>query len=168
MSLRIGNGLDVHKLEFGLPFFLGGIQVPHTKGAVAHSDGDALIHALCDALLGAAALGDIGQHFPDHDPTYRGIDSKILLSRTVALLYKAGYQPVNIDATICLQTPKMAPFIPLMRATLSPILQIPQEFISIKATTTEFLGFVGREEGVAVYVVCLVTKKQPTNKADCF
>ena len=159
MSLRIGNGLDVHKLASGLPFFLGGIQIPHHKGAVAHSDGDALIHALCDALIGAAALGDIGQHFPDTAPEYKGIDSKILLSRTIALLHAAGYQPINIDAVVCLQAPKIAPFIPQMRATLSKILAIPQEAISIKATTTESLGFVGREEGVAVYVVCLVESK---------
>ena len=154
--LRIGNGYDVHKLAPGLPLFLGGIQIPHTKGVIAHSDGDVLIHALCDSLLGAAALGDIGQHFPDRDPAYKGIDSKILLSRTLALINAAGYQPVNIDATLCLQTPTIAPFIPQMRATLSQLLALPQTAISIKATTTESLGFIGREEGVAVYVVCLV------------
>ena len=153
---RIGNGYDVHKLAPELPFFLGGIEIPHSKGAVAHSDGDTLIHALCDALLGAAALGDIGQHFPDSDPAYKGIDSKILLSKTMALLETAGYRPVNIDAVIALQAPKIAPYIPQMRAVLSQLLQLPQESVSIKATTTESLGFVGREEGVAVSVVCLI------------
>jgi len=157
--LRIGNGCDFHRLAPELPFFIGGIQIPHTKGAVAHSDGDVLIHALCDSLLGAAALGDIGHHFPDNDPAYRGIDSKILLSRTVALLHEAGYQPVNIDATVCLQSPKIAPFIPQMRATLSQILSLPLDAISIKATTTESLGFIGREEGVAAYAVCLIQKE---------
>ena len=155
MALRIGNGYDVHRLASGLPLFLGGIRIPHTKGAVAHSDGDTLIHALCDALLGAAALGDIGKHFPDNDIQYKGIDSKILLSRTVALLEEAGYRPVNIDAVICLQAPKIASFIPQMRFKLCEILQLPENAVSIKATTTESLGFVGREEGVAVYVVCL-------------
>ena len=162
MTIRIGNGYDVHPLASGRPLFLGGVLIPHHKGAVAHSDGDTLIHALCDALLGAAALGDIGQHFPDTAPEYKGIDSKIVLSRTLTLLQAAGFQPINIDATICLQTPKIAPFIPQMRATLAQILQLPINTISIKATTTESLGFVGREEGVAVYVVCLVKKKQPT------
>ena len=156
MALRIGNGYDVHQLAPGLPLFLGGVQIPHAKGAVAHSDGDTLIHALCDALLGAAALGDIGKHFPDYDAQYKGIDSKILLSRTVALLEDTGYRPVNIDAVICLQAPKIAPFIPQMRVKLCQILQLPENAVSIKATTTESLGFVGREEGVAVYVVCLV------------
>jgi len=154
--LRIGNGYDVHQLAPERPLYLGGVQIPHTKGAVAHSDGDTLIHALCDALLGAAALGDIGHHFPDNDPAYKGIDSKILLSRTATLLESAGYHPVNIDVVIALQVPKIAPFIPQMRTVLSQILQLPQEAVSIKATTTESLGFVGREEGVAVYVVCLI------------
>ena len=156
MHIRIGNGYDVHKLAPGLPLFLGGIQIPHSKGAVAHSDGDTLIHALCDALLGAAALGDIGQHFPDTLPEYKGIDSKILLSRTVALIQTQGFKPVNIDATICLQTPKIVPFIPQMRTVLAQVLSIPPSSVSVKATTTESLGFVGREEGVAVYVVCLI------------
>ena len=160
MHLRIGNGYDVHRLAHGLPLFLGGIQIPHTKGAVAHSDGDTLIHALCDALLGAAALGDIGMHFPDDNIYNKGIDSKILLSRTAALLDAAGYQPVNIDAVICLQAPKIAPFIPLMRATLSRILALPEDAVSVKATTTESLGFVGREEGIAVYAVCIITAKK--------
>ena len=159
MHLRIGNGYDVHPLAAGLPLFLGGVGIPHSKGAVAHSDGDTLIHALCDALLGAAALGDIGQHFPDNDPAYKGIDSKVLLSRTVALLNQKGYRPVNIDVVIALQAPKIAPYISEMRAVLSHILKLPQDALSIKATTTESLGFVGREEGVAVYVVCLVAKQ---------
>ena len=159
MAIRIGNGYDVHPLAPGRPLLLGGVAIPHYQGALAHSDGDVLIHALCDALLGAAALGDIGQHFPDTALEYKGIDSKILLSRTAALLHQAGYQPINIDAVVCLQTPKIAPFIPQMRAILSQILTLPQDAISIKATTTESLGFVGREEGVAVYVVCLVKEK---------
>jgi len=165
MQLRIGNGFDVHQLAPGLPFFLGGIQIPHTKGAVAHSDGDVLIHAICDALLGAAALGDIGTHFPDHDISYKGIDSKILLSRTAALLDAKGYQPVNIDAVICLQAPKIAPFIPLMRVTLSTILALPEDAVSVKATTTESLGFVGREEGIAVYAVCIIASKKKSFRA---
>ena len=157
--LRVGNGYDVHRLAPGWPLFLGGVSIPHTRGAVAHSDGDVLIHALCDSLLGAAALGDIGKHFPDSDPAFKGIDSKVLLSRTVALLEAKGYRPVNIDAVICLQAPKIAPFIPQMRIVLSRILQLPEDAVSIKATTTESLGFVGREEGVAVYVVCLIAKQ---------
>ncbi|MCL1974522.1 MAG: 2-C-methyl-D-erythritol 2,4-cyclodiphosphate synthase [Bacteroidetes bacterium] len=156
VSLRIGNGFDVHPLTPGRPLFLGGVQIPHNKGAVAHSDGDALIHSLCDALLGAASLGDIGRYFPDSSPEYKGIDSKILLSHTVALLKARGFEPVNIDAVVALQTPKIAPFIPQMRAVLAQILAIPEEAVSVKATTTESLGFVGREEGVAVYVVCLI------------
>jgi len=156
MHLRIGNGYDVHRLAPDLPLFLGGIQIPHTKGAVAHSDGDVLIHAICDALLGAAALGDIGKHFPDNDVYYKGIDSKILLSRTAALLQAEGYRPVNIDAVICLQEPKIAPYIPKMRETLCQVLQLSENVLSIKATTTETLGFVGREEGIAAYVVCMI------------
>ena len=156
MSLRIGNGYDVHKLEPGRPLFLGGVEIPHSRGALAHSDGDALIHALCDALLGAAALGDIGQHFPDSSPEYKDIDSKILLSRTLTLLRTQGFEPVNIDTVVCLQAPKIAPFIPQMQAVLAQILAIPSNAVSIKATTTESLGFVGREEGVAVYAVCLI------------
>ena len=155
-KLRIGNGYDVHRLAADLPLFLGGVRIPHTLGAVAHSDGDVLLHALCDALLGAAALGDIGQHFPDQDATYKNIDSKILLQRTVKLLQDAGWRPVNADAVICLQTPKIMSFIPMMREVLAPILGLPQTDISIKATTTERLGFVGREEGLAAYAVCLI------------
>ena len=155
-KLRIGNGYDVHRLALGLPLFLGGVHIPHTKGAVAHSDGDVLLHALCDALLGAAALGDIGQHFPDNAEEYKGIDSKILLQRSLALLAAKGWRPVNIDAVICLQAPKIMPFIPYMQEALAPILGLPQTAISIKATTTEQLGFVGREEGIAAYVVCLI------------
>jgi len=160
MSLRIGNGYDVHRLEWGRPLFLGGVEIPHAKGAVAHSDGDVLIHALCDALLGAAALGDIGMHFPDSSLEYKGIDSKILLARTVGKLRENGYQPVNIDAVICLQEPKVAPYIPSMRETLAKIASMPPSALSIKATTTEGLGFVGREEGIAAYVVCLISTLQ--------
>ena len=156
MNFRIGNGYDVHALAEGLPMRLCGVGIEHDKGPVAHSDGDAAIHALCDALLGAAALGDIGLHFPDTSPEYRGIDSRILLSRTVALLGSRGWSIGNVDVTICLQRPKLRPRIDAMRHTLAEILNISVERVSVKATTTERLGFVGREEGVAVYATALI------------
>ena len=156
MIIRIGNGYDVHRLAEGLDFWLGGCRIPHIKGAVAHSDGDVLIHAICDALLGAAALRDIGYHFPDTDPKYKNIDSKQLLSATVALIRKSGYEISNIDTTVCLQQPKIKDYIPQMQQILAEVLQIDDTQISIKATTTETLGFVGREEGVAAYVVVLL------------
>jgi len=151
--IRIGNGLDVHRLQEGLNLWVGGVLVPHTKGCVAHSDGDALIHAICDALLGAAALGDIGAHFPDTDATYKNIDSKILLAHTTELIRQAGYTVGNIDATVCLEKPKLAGFIPTMRETLARVMGIDVSQISVKATTCERLGFVGREEGIAAYAV---------------
>ncbi|MDR0581830.1 MAG: 2-C-methyl-D-erythritol 2,4-cyclodiphosphate synthase [Prevotellaceae bacterium] len=155
---RIGNGFDVHRLQEGLPFRLGGLLIPCNKGCVAHSDGDVLIHAICDALLGAAALGDIGVHFPDTDAVYKNIDSKILLEKTAALVRAAGYTVNNIDTIVCLEKPKINSYILSMREMLAKILAVPVEQISIKATTCERLGFVGREEGVAAYAVTLLQR----------
>ncbi|MBQ5803790.1 MAG: 2-C-methyl-D-erythritol 2,4-cyclodiphosphate synthase [Bacteroidales bacterium] len=159
MNLRIGQGYDVHRLAEGLPFYLGGVKIEHTKGCIAHSDGDTLIHALCDALLGALALGDIGKHFPDTSAEFKGIDSKILLDRTYSLIKEQGYELVNADCTILLQKPKIAPYIVPMREKLASVLKINKNIISVKATTTEGVGFVGREEAVAVYATVLVEKK---------
>ena len=158
MDFRTGNGYDVHQLAEGLPLVLGGVKIPHTKGCVAHSDGDVLIHALCDALLGALALGDIGQHFPDTSDDYAGIDSRILLSRVVTLVREAGWEIVNVDNTLLAQKPKIAPFIPQMRQALAEVMAIPVTAVSVKATTTERLGFVGREEGIAAYATCLLRR----------
>ncbi|MDI3526739.1 MAG: 2-C-methyl-D-erythritol 2,4-cyclodiphosphate synthase [Tenuifilum sp.] len=158
MDFRVGFGYDVHQLKEGIPFWLGGIKIDHTKGSLGHSDGDALIHAICDALLGAANLGDIGLHFPDTDQSLKGIDSKILLKKTVELIGINGYQIGNIDSTICLQKPKVKDLIPKMRETLAEVMGIHQGQVSIKATTTEKLGFVGKEEGVAAYAVVLIKK----------
>ena len=156
MDFRVGNGYDVHQLAEGLPLVLGGVKVPHTKGCVAHSDGDVLIHALCDALLGALALGDIGQHFPDTSDAYKGIDSKLLLERVVAMIRDRGWEIVNVDGTLLAQKPKIAPFVPQMRQTLADVMGIPVDAVSVKATTTERLGFVGREEGIAACATCLL------------
>lgn len=158
MDFRVGNGYDVHQLAAGLPLVLGGVKIPHTKGCVAHSDGDVLIHALCDALLGALALGDIGQHFPDTSEDYAGIDSKILLARVVTMIRNAGWEIVNVDNTLLAQKPKIAPYVPRMRQTLASVLDLPVEAVSVKATTTERLGFVGREEGIAAYATCLLRR----------
>jgi 2-C-methyl-D-erythritol 2,4-cyclodiphosphate synthase len=158
MKIRVGQGYDVHQLKEGLPFWLGGIQIPHTHGALGHSDADVLIHVICDALLGAANLRDIGYHFSDKDPQYKGIDSKILLRRVMELVRKEGYEVSNVDATVCLQIPKVNPHIPAMKTVLSEVMGIGEEDISIKATTTEHLGFVGRKEGVSAYCVALITK----------
>jgi len=158
MDFRIGFGYDVHQLQQGLPFWLGGVQIEHTKGSLGHSDGDALIHAICDAMLGAANLGDIGVHFPDTDPSLKGIDSKILLRKTMDIIAQKGYTIGNIDSTICLQRPKVKDYIPKMQAELAKALDIEPQQISIKATTTEKLGFVGREEGVSAYAVVLLRK----------
>jgi 2-C-methyl-D-erythritol 2,4-cyclodiphosphate synthase len=158
MDFRIGFGYDVHQLQEGLPFWLGGIQLEHTKGSLGHSDGDALIHAICDAMLGAANLGDIGLHFPDTDPSLKGIDSKILLRKTMDIVASKGYSIGNIDSTICLQRPKVKSYIPQMQVALAKTLGIDPQQISIKATTTEKLGFVGREEGVSAYAVVLLKK----------
>jgi 2-C-methyl-D-erythritol 2,4-cyclodiphosphate synthase len=159
MKIRTGFGYDVHQLQEGHDFWLGGIQVPHSKGAVGHSDADVLIHVICDALLGAANLRDIGFHFSDTDPQFKGIDSKILLGDVVKLLTEKGWSIGNIDSTICLQQPKINPHIPEMKACLAKVMNIEEEDISIKATTTEKLGFVGKEEGVAAFAVVLIEKK---------
>ncbi|HNP18867.1 MAG TPA: 2-C-methyl-D-erythritol 2,4-cyclodiphosphate synthase [Fulvivirga sp.] len=158
MKLRTGFGYDVHQLKEGHEFWLGGILVPHNKGAVGHSDADVLIHVICDALLGAANLRDIGFHFADTDPKYKGIDSKILLKNVIGLLTEKGWQIGNIDSTICLQQPKINPYIPDMKTCLAKVMKIEEEDISIKATTTERLGFVGKEEGVAAFAVVLIEK----------
>jgi 2-C-methyl-D-erythritol 2,4-cyclodiphosphate synthase len=158
MSFRVGFGFDVHQLKVGLDFWLGGIIVPHTKGGIGHSDADVLIHTICDALLGAANLGDIGKHFPDTEAEYKGIDSKILLNEVMVLIRNKGYEIGNIDSTICLQTPKIGPYIPEMQKVLATCMNIDVDQVSIKATTTEKLSFVGREEGVSAYATVLITK----------
>lgn len=159
MNFRIGNGYDVHALAEGETLWLGGIKIEHTLGTIAHSDGDVLIHAICDALLGALALGDIGLHFPDNDKDYKNIDSKLLLEKCNQLIINKGYKIVNIDSTICAQRPKLMEHIPAMTKCLSNILKLENNQVSIKATTTEKLGFVGREEGISSYAVVLVKKE---------
>ena len=158
MEFRIGNGYDVHALAEGLPMWLGGVPIPSETGFVAHSDGDVAIHALCDALLGSLALGDIGHLFPDTSDRWKGIDSKILLGKVVDLVHEKGWRVGNADITIALQRPKLSPFIPSMRETLAPILEVPEDAVSVKATTTEHLGFVGRGEGCEVWASVLVIK----------
>ncbi|MEG0498379.1 MAG: 2-C-methyl-D-erythritol 2,4-cyclodiphosphate synthase [Alistipes sp.] len=158
MNFRIGHGYDVHALRDGLPLILGGICIPHAKGCVAHSDGDVVIHALCDALLGAAALGDIGLHFPDTSDEFAGIDSKILLRKVVALLRTEGYTIGNVDCTISMQRPKLRPHIDAMRAAIAEAMEVNVDCVSVKATTTEHLGFEGREEGVSTAAVALIYK----------
>jgi len=158
MNIRIGLGYDVHRLVEGRDLWLGGVRIPHTHGLLGHSDADVLIHAICDALLGAANLRDIGFHFPDTAGEYAGIDSKILLRKTLALLREKGYEVGNIDATICAEHPKLNPHIPQMQQTLAEVMSIPVDDVSIKATTTERLGFTGREEGISAYAVALVVK----------
>ena len=158
MNFRIGFGYDVHQLKEGLDFFLGGIKIPHLKGCIAHSDGDVLIHAICDAILGAANLGDIGYHFPDNNKEFKSIDSKILLKRTIDLLTDNGFGLGNIDCTVCLQTPKIGGYIPQMKEALAEVTGLSVKDISIKATTTEKLGFQGREEGISSYAVVLINK----------
>ncbi len=158
MKIRVGFGYDVHQLREGLPFWLGGIEVPHTHGALGHSDADVLIHVICDALLGAANLRDIGFHFPDTDAQYKGIDSKKLLAEVMRILREKGYEVGNIDSTICLERPKVNPHIPAMQRTLAEVMGVDADDISIKATTTEKLGFVGRQEGVAAYATVLITR----------
>ncbi len=158
MKIRVGFGFDVHQLKEGEDFWLGGIKIPHTKGAVGHSDADVLIHAICDALLGAANLRDIGFHFPPTDNTYKGIDSKILLKDVVKLVADKGFSIGNVDATIALERPKINPHIPAMKTILAQLLNVDEDDVSIKATTTEKLGFEGREEGVSAYAVVLIEK----------
>ena len=160
MDFRRGHGYDVHALAEGLPLVLGGVEIPHGKGCVAHSDGDVAIHALCDALLGAAALGDIGLHFPDTSKEYAGIDSKILLRRVVALVREKGYEIGNVDCTIRMQRPKLRPYIDAMRAAIADAMGVDDDRVSVKATTTEHLGFEGREEGVSVTAVALIFRTE--------
>lgn len=156
--LRIGNGYDVHKLVEGRKLILGGIEIPHTKGVLGHSDGDVLIHAIMDAMLGALALGDIGQHFPDTDMKYENIDSTILLTRVKELIAERGYKIINLDSIIVLQKPKVKPYIEAMRKKVAEVLEIDMEQVSIKATTEEKLGFTGDESGVKSYCVVLLEK----------
>lgn len=158
MNIRVGTGFDVHSLEEGLPFRLGGINIPHYKGAKGHSDADTLIHAICDAMLGAAALGDIGIHFPDTSEEFRGIDSTILLQKTYKIIKNKGFDIINIDSVVMLQKPKISPYIYEMRKTLANLLKINIENVSIKASTTEKLGFIGNEAGVAANAVVLLKK----------
>lgn len=158
MAYRIGSGIDFHKLAEGRKLWIGGVNIPHTKGAVGHSDADVLLHAICDALLGAASLGDIGQHFPDTDAAYKNIDSKILLQKTIVLVKEKGFSVVNVDSTVCLQQPKIKLHVPLMQKVISTILGIQESDVSVKATTTEELGFVGREEGLVAYATVLLEK----------
>ncbi|MFN5664198.1 MAG: 2-C-methyl-D-erythritol 2,4-cyclodiphosphate synthase [Bacteroidota bacterium] len=156
--MRIGFGFDVHQLAEGRDFWLGGIKVPSAKGAVGHSDADVLLHAICDAILGALALGDIGKHFPDTDQSIKGIDSKILLSNVISLMDEKGYSIGNIDATLCLQQPKIMPYVPQMCEVIAEICKASTEDVSVKATTNEKMGFIGREEGVTAYAVVLLKK----------
>ncbi len=159
IDIRIGYGFDVHQLKEGLEMWIGGVKVEHTKGWVAHSDGDVLIHAICDALLGAAGMRDIGYHFPDTDDSFKGIDSKQLLRRTIELIAQKGYKVGNIDSTIALQRPKIKPLIEQMQQTLANVIGISADRISVKATTTEHLGYEGEEKGASAYAVALIYKE---------
>lgn len=156
MGFRIGFGVDFHQLVEEREFWLGGVKIPHSKGALGHSDADVLLHAICDAMLGAACLGDIGVHFPDSDASFKNIDSKILLKKSFDLIRKNGYNVVNIDSTLCLQAPKIKNYVPQMQSVIAAILQLPVNAVSIKATTTEKMGFVGREEGLVAYATLLL------------
>ena len=158
MKIKVGFGFDVHQLQEGRDFYIGGVKIPHSKGALGHSDADALIHAICDALLGAAGLKDIGFYFPDTSAEFKGIDSKILLERVVNLISEKGYSIGNVDVSLVLEKPKINPYIDEMINTLAPILKVELDDISIKATTNEKMGYVGREEGIAAYAVCLISK----------
>lgn len=157
MKIRVGMGFDVHRLVEGRPLWLGGICIPHDRGLLGHSDADVLIHAICDALLGAANMRDIGYHFPDTGAKFEGIDSKILLQRTTELLADAGWHVGNIDATVCAEHPKLNPHVEKMKQVLAPLMNVSTDDVSIKATTTERLGFTGREEGISAYAVALIT-----------
>jgi 2-C-methyl-D-erythritol 2,4-cyclodiphosphate synthase len=160
MSYRIGSGIDYHQLVEGRDLWIGGIKIPHTKGALGHSDADVLLHAICDALLGSLGLGDIGLHFPDTDDSFKGIDSKILLEKTYNLIKAKDYSVVNIDSTLCLQSPKIKPYVQQMQQVIASIVNVQAEDVSIKATTTEKMGFVGREEGLVAYATVLVCKQK--------
>ncbi len=159
MSYRIGSGIDFHQLVAGRDLWIGGIKIPHSKGALGHSDADVLLHAICDAMLGALCLGDIGVHFPDTDAAYKNIDSKILLSHCFNLVKGKGYKIVNVDSTLCLQEPKIKPYIMQMQTTIATILELNVEDVSVKATTTEKMGFAGREEGLVAYATILLCKE---------
>ena len=159
MSYRIGSGIDFHQLTGGRGLWLGAVNIPHYKGALGHSDADVLLHAVCDALLGALALGDIGMHFPDNDPAYRDMDSKILLSRVMELVKKEDYKVVNMDSTVTLEMPKIKPYVQQMREVIAQLLEINVKDVSIKATTTEKMGYVGREEGVVAYATVLLSHR---------
>lgn len=154
--MRIGHGYDAHRFAAGRRLVLGGVDIPHPQGMAAHSDGDVLIHALCDALLGAAGRGDIGDHFPDHDARYKNIDSRVLLRQVVALLHEAGWQVSNVDITVIAQTPRLKPYVAAMRTLLSADLGVSEECVNLKATTTEGMGFTGRAEGIAAHAVVLI------------
>ncbi len=158
MTIRVGMGYDVHRLVEGRNLFLGGIQIAHDKGLLGHSDADVLIHAICDALLGAANMRNIGYHFPDTSETTLDMDSKVILQKTLELIATKGYHVGNIDATVCAEQPKLNPHIPAMKACLASIIGCDEDQVSIKATTSEGMGFVGREEGIAAYAVCLIEK----------
>ena len=158
--IRIGHGYDVHRLVEGRKLILGGVEIPHETGLLGHSDADVLLHAVCDALLGAAALGDIGKHFPDSDPAYKGIDSMLLLKHCVQLLDQRGYTVGNLDATVIAQRPKLASFLPAMRSNIASCLGVEEECVNVKATTEERLGFTGREEGISAHAVVLITKTE--------
>ena len=158
MDIRIGHGFDVHAFAAGRRLVIGGVDIPHDRGLAGHSDADVLLHAVCDALLGAAGLGDIGRHFPDSDPQYKGIDSRRLLRHVVAQLAGSGWRVGNVDATIIAQSPRMAPHIPTIQANLAADLSVPTGAVNVKATTTERLGFTGRGEGIAAEAVCLIVK----------
>jgi len=159
MAYRIGSGVDFHQLAEGRDLWIGGVKIPHTKGALGHSDADVLLHAVCDAMLGALALGDIGFHFPDTDKAYKNIDSKILLKKCFDLIDSKGYKVINIDSTLCLQAPKIKPYISQIQQVIAEIVNISVDDISVKATTTEHLGFIGREEGLKAYATVLLSLK---------
>jgi len=160
MSYRIGSGVDFHKLVDGRELWLGGVLIPYHKGALGHSDADVILHALCDALLGALGFGDIGTHFPDTDPAFKNIDSKILVARTITMISNKGYSPVNVDCTLCLEAPKIKAYVPAMQTTIARLLSITENDVSVKATTTEQLGFVGRGEGLMAYATVLLQKNK--------
>ena len=157
--MRIGHGYDVHRFADDRQLFIGGVEIPYAKGLLGHSDADVLLHAVCDALFGAAGLGDIGKHFPDSDPAYKGIDSKLLLKNTIEKIREKGFTVSNIDATVIAQVPKLAPYIENMKNCIADICYIPAERVNVKATTEERLGFTGREEGIAAHAVCLLEEK---------
>ena len=163
MKIRVGYGYDVHRLAETRDFWMGGVKIDHSLGLLGHSDADVLIHAICDAVLGAANMRDIGFHFPDTDPKYKGADSKVLLQRTIELIASKGFRVGNIDCTVCAERPKLNPHVEAMRQCLASLIQVDEDAISIKATTSERMGFVGREEGIAAYCVALIEKDESCN-----